>query len=42
MKGTGETGGSNIGVAGTGTGTESREGEHADNGSQIDESMPTH
>jgi hypothetical protein len=40
MKGTGETGGSNIDTAGTGIAGEAREGEHADNGSHIDESMP--
>jgi hypothetical protein len=52
MKGTGETGGSNIGAAETGgsnigaaeTGTarEDGEGENADNGSHIEESMPIH
>jgi len=33
MKGTRETGGSNIGAAGTGTAREAGEGEHANNGS---------
>jgi len=42
MKGTGETRGSNIGAAGTSTAREAGEGEHADNGSHMDESMPIH
>ena len=42
MKGTRETGGSNIGAAGTGTAREAGEGEHADNGSHIEKSMPIH
>jgi len=42
MKGTGETGGSDIDAAGTGTAREAGEGEHADNGSHIDKSMPIH
>jgi hypothetical protein len=42
MKGTRETRGSNIGAAETGTAREDGEGENADNGSHIDESMPIH
>jgi hypothetical protein len=37
MKGTGETGGSSIGAAGTSTAREDGEGEHVDNRSHIDE-----